>query len=171
MRPTDSAPRSLPTVTSPFAVTCASLSDLPRLLELERQGMAHPWTETGLVEELRHAQSLLLIATLAAGPEPIAYLAARRCDREAEILRVVVDPSHRGRGIASHLLSTALEQLTHEGIRDFFLEVREDNLAALRLYQKFSFRVLARRFRYYPDGSAALILKSGSERHARTTPS
>ena len=133
--------------------------------------MFHPWTETGLLDELQHPDSLLLIATLGARPEAIAYLAARRCAGEAEILRVVVVPSHRGRGIASRLLSAALEQLTREGTQDFFLEVREDNAAALSLYRKFSFRVLGRRSRYYPDGCAALVLKTAPGSLARTASS
>lgn len=171
MRSIDPPPRSMPTEASPLAVTCASQGDLPRLMLLERQGMTHPWTETALVEELRHPESLVLIARLGASSEAIAYLAARRCGGEAEILRVVVNAPHRGRGIASRLLSTALEQLTHAGIRDFFLEVREDNGAALGLYQKFSFRVLARRSRYYPDGCAAVVLKARYENHARPVSS
>jgi ribosomal-protein-alanine N-acetyltransferase len=161
MKPIDSRLEPMPTSASRLVVVCASQGDLPHLLRLERLGMTHPWTEPGLLEELRHPDSLMLIATLGATAGAIAFLAARRCSNEAEILRVVVDPSHRGRGIASRLLSAALEQLAHEGIQDFYLEVREDNAAALSLYEKFSFRVLARRSRYYPDGCAALVMKAG----------
>ena len=147
---------------SPLTVTSASEVDLPKLPKLERLGIFHPWTERGFLDELDHSESRLLIARRDATGEPVGFLAARRCIDEAEIVRVVVDPSERQRGVATQLLIEAIRLLTIEGVHELFLEVREDNSAALGLYRKFSFRVLKQRPNYTPDGCTALVLKADS---------
>ena len=63
---------------------------------------------------------------------------------EREILNLAVFPQFRRLGIASALLS---EELQAEA--DFFLEVRESNLAAQALYRRFGFREVGRRRAYY----------------------
>jgi ribosomal-protein-alanine N-acetyltransferase len=141
----------------------AAEAHVSHLLKLERLGISHPWTERGLLDELNHSDSRLLIARTGSSDEPIGYLAARKCVDQAEILRVVVDPSQRHRGVATRLLIEAIHLLMTEGIHAFFLEVREDNAPALGLYRKFSFRILHRRPNYYPDGCAALVLTADFE--------
>jgi [ribosomal protein S18]-alanine N-acetyltransferase len=63
---------------------------------------------------------------------------------QREILNVAVAPVHRRRGVATALIS---HQLTEPG--QLFLEVRESNVAAQKLYQKLGFIEVARRSNYY----------------------
>jgi ribosomal-protein-alanine N-acetyltransferase len=163
MSPSDSSPVEASATDSPLTVTHASEADLPHLLRLEKLCISHPWTERGFLDELNHSESLLLIARTAASAAPIGYLAARRCVDEAEILRVVVDPAQRNRGAARQLLISGFRLLITEGVRAFFMEVREDNAPALGLYRSLSFRVLHRRPNYYRDGCTALVLAADSE--------
>lgn len=66
---------------------------------------------------------------------------------EQEILNLAVDPFYRRKGIASALLRTELgHPATH-----FFLEVRESNLGARQLYERFGFKEIGRREEYYSD--------------------
>ena len=77
----------------------------------------------------------------------VGLIAARTLveDAEHEILNVVVEPSRRGQGIGSKLLKTLLAG--RRGL--WFLEVREGNTAALRLYKSFGFIDFGRRKGYY----------------------
>ncbi len=76
------------------------------------------------------------------------FLASRQtAPGEREILFIAVDPAYRRRGIAKRLLQDELAGSRGE----WFLEVRESNLAAIRLYQSLGFRVAGRRENYYPD--------------------
>jgi ribosomal protein S18 acetylase RimI-like enzyme len=68
-------------------------------------------------------------------------------DQEREILNVAVHPEVRRLRIASELLQT--EITSHAGIH--FLEVRESNTAARRLYERLGFQVVGTRPEYYEN--------------------
>ncbi|WP_378951152.1 GNAT family N-acetyltransferase [Pelosinus sp. sgz500959] len=59
----------------------------------------------------------------------------------ARILSIAVLPKARGRGIASQLIGAAVDYFTLQGVTRVRLEVRPDNLAALRVYEKWGFIV------------------------------
>jgi ribosomal-protein-alanine acetyltransferase len=80
---------------------------------------------------------------------------------EAEILDVVVDAGFRRQGNGGYLLERLLRINRERGVRDVFLEVRESNLAAIMLYQKFGFSAFGRRPNYYRHpNEAALLLRT-----------
>jgi ribosomal-protein-alanine N-acetyltransferase len=97
------------------------------------------------------------------GSRLIGFIISRRATDEAEILSVAVAPARRGKGIARRLLDLHMRRLAGLGTRTLFLEVGEDNTAALRLYRRAGFREVGRREGYYVDDagnrSAALVLR------------
>jgi ribosomal-protein-alanine N-acetyltransferase len=75
---------------------------------------------------------------------------------EVEILNVAVLPEFRRLGLARALLH---EVLTRRAV--YFLEVRESNEVAQRLYLKCGFREVARRRHYYADpDESAIVMRS-----------
>jgi ribosomal-protein-alanine N-acetyltransferase len=68
---------------------------------------------------------------------------------ENEILNLAVDPRGRRRGIAQALLHHAFGVLGGS----WFLEVRESNDAARKLYERLGFLAAGRRSGYYQDGA------------------
>ena len=106
-------------------------------------------------------------AAAGAGPDPVpAGLAlGRHAVDEAEVLSLGVAPAARRRGLGQALLSALLAQAANRGARRLFLEVAEDNRAALGLYGAFGFARVGRRPGYYRRGggrgggrAAALVL-------------
>jgi ribosomal protein S18 acetylase RimI-like enzyme len=61
------------------------------------------------------------------------------------IANVAVAPSHRRRGIARALTTTAIQHARKQGAREVWLHVREENLAAHSLYLSLDFKERARR--------------------------
>ena len=76
---------------------------------------------------------------------------------EAELLRIAVDPAHRGRGLGRRLLEAAQRDLEAEGLVHLFLEVRVSNAAAIQLYRTCGWKPCGRRPGYYPDGEDAAL--------------
>src|SRR5690606_28400410 len=76
----------------------------------------------------------------------------------ARLYSMVVDPRHRGRGVAKMLLDAAEEGARERGVVVMRLEVREENSAALALYQQAGYVVRGRTDDYYEDHTAALRL-------------
>lgn len=83
------------------------------------------------------------------GGQVAGYLVARQMADEGEILNVGVDPACRRHGVGKALVSAGLDRLRALGARQVFLEVRESNVAARALYNRFSFAEVSRRAKYY----------------------
>lgn len=76
---------------------------------------------------------------------------------ELHITVVAVDPDERRRGHGRCLLLTLLQRARRDGAAHATLEVSDDNIAALALYERLGFQTAGRREGYYRDGSDALI--------------
>jgi ribosomal protein S18 acetylase RimI-like enzyme len=76
---------------------------------------------------------------------------------EAELLRLAVDPAHRGAGLGRSLLEACQLDLAAEGMDRLFLEVRVANHAAIQLYRTCGWKPCGLRPRYYPDGEDAAL--------------
>ncbi|HUF38275.1 MAG TPA: GNAT family N-acetyltransferase [Anaerolineales bacterium] len=65
------------------------------------------------------------------------------------IANVAVEPGHRRRGIARSLTEAALEETHRRRADRLWLHVRDDNAAAIRLYDRVGFREHTRRTTWY----------------------
>jgi [ribosomal protein S18]-alanine N-acetyltransferase len=87
-----------------------------------------------------------------------AFLVGRVLDTEWEIENIVVANSRRRRGLGKQLLDEFLRISKKNGARTIFLEVRESNVAARKLYEKCGFTENGRRQRYYEGPEEDAIL-------------
>lgn len=78
---------------------------------------------------------------------------------EAELLRIAVDPAHRGWGLGQQLLTACQEALAAEGMGELHLEVRASNQPAIRLYRACGWERCGLRGGYYPDGEDAALFR------------
>jgi ribosomal-protein-alanine N-acetyltransferase len=89
------------------------------------------------------------------GDQIAGFAVARRlAEGESELLNLAVDPLYRRRGIARRLLS----QLTSGHPGTLWLEVRESNNGARKLYKSLGFSEVSRRTGYYPDSHESAIV-------------
>jgi ribosomal-protein-alanine acetyltransferase len=89
----------------------------------------------------------------------IARVNIRRNMRFGHILTVDVSPTYRRRGIAWQLLTQIEELLRQKGVTECRLEVRENNAAALSLYEKLGYKKVGRLERYYGDAHGLYLRK------------
>ncbi|WNO08099.1 ribosomal protein S18-alanine N-acetyltransferase [Teredinibacter sp. KSP-S5-2] len=68
---------------------------------------------------------------------------------EAELLNIAVIPGYQGQGIAREFLSAMCDYL-QEFAREIFLEVRENNIRAISVYEHTGFNCVGERPNYYP---------------------
>ena len=123
--------------------------DLDQILELERNCFSCPWT--GEQYRAMLGNEGFKVFGLRQGPRLVAYLSFYHVADEMEIHNLAVAPEDRGHGCATRLLSVVLQMAAKMGIKKCFLEVRENNEPARRLYASAGFEQQGVRKRYYPD--------------------
>jgi [ribosomal protein S18]-alanine N-acetyltransferase len=87
------------------------------------------------------------------------FIVGREVAREWEIENVAVSGHARRRGLGSRLLGEFLDCVRARGGTEIYLEVRESNHAARKLYEKWGFIETGRRKSYYhnPPDDAMLL--------------
>ena len=99
--------------------------------------------------------------TIARRPEGAlaGYVIAWFVADEGEVANLAVAPAQRRQGVGGVLLDAVLADATARGTRALFLEVRESNVAARRLYASRKFEEVGRRPRYYrsPEEDALIL--------------
>lgn len=83
----------------------------------------------------------------------VGYLYYSKIYERIEINNIEVLPKYRLNNIAS----TMLQYLIKNNLGDITLEVRESNILALKLYEKFGFKKVAIRENYYQTENAFLM--------------
>ena len=139
-------------------IRAMTVADLPAITLIERASFTTPWPPNAYRQELEtNRLAQYLVATL--GGEIVAYAGVWLMVDEAHITTFAVHPRFRRRGIGERLLLVILDRSLERQAREATLEVRLSNLPARRLYEKYGFRPVGIRPRYYSDDNEdALIM-------------
>ncbi|HEU5218168.1 MAG TPA: ribosomal protein S18-alanine N-acetyltransferase [Gemmatimonadales bacterium] len=143
----------------PCLIRPASPADVPGLVAIERACFSDPWTASGIRETIQYETTRAFVAE--SGGRTVGYVMARISGEEGEILNLAVLPGSRRKGIARCLLSEALGSIAAAGVTEAYLEVRQSNGDAIKLYQAHGFRPVGVRPDYYRDPREdALVLRA-----------
>src|SRR3954464_3488075 len=150
-----------------------TLDDLAAVQAIEQASFTSPWPADAYRNEIQgNRMATYLVAR--AGGEIVGFAGIWLMVDEAHITTFAIHPAWRRQGIGERLLLTLLDVSIGRHAREATLEVRLSNVAARRLYEKYGFRPVGLRPRYYTDdGEDALIMTTdtlgGAEMQARLT--
>jgi ribosomal-protein-alanine N-acetyltransferase len=135
-----------------------ALADLPSVHEIERRSFSTPWPSHAYRTELE-TNRLAHYRVVRVDGRVVAYAGIWLMVDEAHVTTFAVDPAWRRRRVGETLLLAMMDLAIERGAREATLEVRLTNLAARRLYEKYGFRPVGIRPRYYSDNNEdALIM-------------
>lgn len=138
--------------------------DIPQLTILETELFgADAWSErTWWAELAERPRRSYVVAVEDDRPEQVlGYAGLDHAGEVADVMTIAVAPDAQSRGVGATLLGWLVTRARACGAAYLMLEVRADNEPARRLYDRFGFRQLHVRRRYYQPGNVdALILRA-----------
>ncbi len=139
-----------------------TLDDLDRVHAIEQASFFPTWPDDAYRSELTtNKLATYLVAKLEG--VVIGFAGIWLMVDEAHVTTFAVDPAWRRRGVGERMLLALLDVSVARRAREATLEVRLSNMAARRLYEKYGFRPVGVRPRYYSDnGEDALIMTTDS---------
>ena len=144
-----------------LAVSAMRVEDIPDVQLIERASFSTPWPAYAFRQELE-TNRLARYLVIRVGDEVVAYGGIWLMVDEAHITTFAVLPAWRRQGVGGRLLIELLDLAMGMGAAVATLEVRLSNRAARRLYERFGFRPVGLRPRYYSDNHEdALIMTTG----------
>jgi len=138
---------------------------IEELLSIKRESFADP-KNGNIFSSLYDDAAAHMHYFVAQGEDGVlgGYLLLSFAADEAEIINIAVRTALRRRGVAARLVAEALAFVQTRGASACYLEVRESNDAARRLYEKMGFSVVGRRKMYYSAPTEdALLMKRTKE--------
>ena len=149
-----------------FALRAALESDLEKIVAIDGASFSQPWQPQTFAQQLYDEKTRVVVAhdvaldiARALGDEIFGFGVAYVVGDEGEIATLAVAQSARGCGLGQQLLQSLCDWCASRGAARVFLEVRESNASAQRLYGRLGFVVVGQRKNYYADGETALLMK------------
>jgi ribosomal-protein-alanine N-acetyltransferase len=134
------------------------LPDLDAVREIERRSFSTPWPAHAYPAEIE-TNRLAHYRVARLDGRIVAFAGIWLMLDEAHVTTFAVHPDFRRRSIGERLLLAMLDVAVANGAREATLEVRLSNVAARKLYEKYGFRPVGLRPRYYSDDNEdALIM-------------
>jgi [ribosomal protein S18]-alanine N-acetyltransferase len=143
---------------APGIIRRMDTNDIDRIMKIERKSFVAPWSRTMFEEIIFSPISRGLV--IEHNNIIVGYLVFYTVYVEAHIMNLAVNPEERKQGYARQMLDLVLKFFRENNISECYLEVREHNRDAQRLYEHFGFEVIGRRKEYYPEtGEDALVMQ------------
>lgn len=137
-----------------MSLRAAVTMDADLLAAMHRAAFEDPWGADEIAALLDGPGGFALIAEVDDG-----FILCRAIGGEAEILTLAVAPAMRRNGIGRMLVEAAAAIAAEQDAEVLFLEVAEDNVAAIALYQSSGFGWAGRRPLYYGGTTDALVMR------------
>lgn len=114
---------------------------------IEQDCFSEPWSLASIDAELHNSNAVYYVA--AENGNVIGYAGAHIILGEAYVTNIAVDKAFRGQGIGSLLMSALIKRCKSENCAFTTLEVRTSNTAAISLYNRFGFKTVGMRKKFY----------------------
>ncbi len=123
------------------------IADIAMIMNLEKELFSAPWSEAMFSEQIRGHYAYILQKD--ENKKIIGYLCGWKLLNEFTITNIGITGDFQRMGFGTKLVKFIISKLLHEMCFKITLEVRESNLKAIGLYEKFGFEEIGLRSNYY----------------------
>ena len=133
----------------------ATIEDADEIFKIEQNVFKDYWSLKSIKSEFLNSKNSY-ISVLEIENKIIGYIFQRIIDNQSHIVNLAIDVPFQHKGYGKFLLKNVLEKDIHD--TDVFLEVKEANFPAIKLYSDLGFEEIEKKDRYYSDGSNAVFM-------------
>ena len=137
-------------------ITEMTLKDLENMKDTLYSDFDNFWSYNVLMQELENENTIYIIAK--DKDEVVGFAGISICLDEATLNNIVVKKTRRGHGLGGELLESLIDICSDRNLKSFTLEVNTKNEPAIHLYEKFGFKNLGIRKKYYNNTQDAYIM-------------
>ena len=134
----------------------ATCSDIDDIYRIEKDSFSALWSKELFASEIENDNSVVICAFI--NSEVIGFVCFMFVYDEIHLSNIAVDEKYRKKGIGSALLNIVKEKMLKEKYDTIFLEVRVSNTSAISLYEKFGFKNVGIRRKYYSDNNEDAVI-------------
>ncbi len=134
-----------------------TLEDIDKVLFIERQSFTTPWSKEAMEREIKSNELARYIVAVKDN-EVVGYGGFWLIVDEGHITNIAVDEEYRGLGIGNILVEGLIDFGYEANCEAMTLEVRESNVVAQNLYEKYGFVAVGIRPKYYTDDDENAII-------------
>ena len=159
--PSPTSPTGAVGATRRVAFAPMTAGDLDAVQAVEAAAYPHPWSRRHFADSLAPGYAAVMLLGEAAPEELVhppradgrlllGYVIAMRGVEEAHLLNITVAPAHQRQGWARCLLDALVLWSRGQRAQCLWLEVRQSNQGARRVYERYGFKQVGLRRAYYP---------------------
>ena len=143
-------------------IRIAELEDINEIYSIEKKVFNDYWSLDLIKSEIIE-KKYSMVTVLELKKKIIGYIFQRKIYDENHIINLAIDIPYQHRGYGKFLLMKILEKDDND--TNVFLEVKEANLPAVKLYIDLGFEEVDRKERYYSDGSNAIFMLKKNKKY------
>ena len=144
-----------------FDVKIFSTEHIPEAAEIERLCFSEPWSENSLAYMCSENPFAISVVDSESG-RLAAYGGVQYVLDEGNIVNIATHPDYRRRGLATVVMRELEARLSNKGVLTVYLEVRQSNLPARKLYEKEGYvpsRVIKNYYRFPAEDAVEMFKK------------
>ena len=140
----------------------AIIDDADEIFNIEKKIFKDHWSLKSIKSEFNNSK-YSKISVLEIERKIIGYIFQRIIDNQKHIINVAIDIPFQHKGYGRFLLKNILKDDSDD--TNVFLEVKEANFPAIKLYNDLGFVEVQKKDNYYSDGSNAIFMLKRNKRH------
>lgn len=122
---------------------------------VEVSAFTHPWSIDSFYEEVKNPLAKYFV--LIKDNEVVGYVGLWHILDEGHITNIAIKKEYQGQGLSNFLLKEIIDYKNKENLIFLTLEVRESNIKAQKLYEKYNFKKIGERKKYYENNETAYL--------------
>ena len=139
-----------------FTPRLATEDDLDEILKIEEEANPSGWSRNSFLRSIQNDEDEIWVLTDDETDSVlIGFMVFRLQKPEVHILELAIAQEHRRNSFGTKLLRFLVKYVYKQGVEVVHLEVRANNAAAVKFYQKIGFVIVHKKTKYYSNGDDA----------------